>query len=81
MSKNVKIALIVLGLAGLVALLVILKRDKTIVDAATQKIEDAIDDLDPAAGAAVIARLGTEAKEKVIEARDTVVGTAKGLAG
>lgn len=67
MSKNVKIALIVLGLGALVALLVFLRREKTIVDAATAKIEDAIDELDPAARAAVVARLGIEAKDKVLD--------------
>ncbi|WLP89586.1 hypothetical protein [Gordonia sp. NB41Y] len=72
MSKNVKIALIVLGLGALVALTVILRREKTIVDATTAKIEDTIDQLDPAARAAVVAKLGLDAKDKAVEAKDRV---------
>ncbi|MEP9413395.1 hypothetical protein ABLE92_03440 [Gordonia sp. VNQ95] len=74
MSKNVKIALIVLGLSLVIALAVFLKREKTIVDAATDKIADTIDELDPAARAAVVARLGIEAKDKALEVKDSLVG-------
>ena len=80
-SKNAKIALIIVGLGLIVALLVFLRREKTLVDAATAKIEETIDELDPAAKAAVVARLGIEVKDKAIEAKDIAVGTAKGLAG
>ncbi|MEP9395267.1 MULTISPECIES: hypothetical protein [Gordonia] len=74
MSKNVKIALIVLGLGLVIAVAVFLKREKTIVDAATDKIADTIDELDPAARAAVVARLGIEAKDKALEVKDSLVG-------
>lgn len=73
MSKNVKIALIILGLGAVVAIAVILKRDKTIVDKATDKITETIDELDPAARAAVVARLGIDAKDKIVEATDRLV--------
>ncbi|MGV9857725.1 hypothetical protein ACWDTD_03645 [Gordonia sp. NPDC003425] len=78
MSKNVKIALIVLSLGLLVALLIILKREKTVVDAATRKIEDTIDDLDPAARAAVVAKLGIKAKD---HAADVAGGIKHRIAG
>ncbi|MGV9669870.1 hypothetical protein ACWDPV_04640 [Gordonia sp. NPDC003504] len=74
MSKNVKIALIVLGLGLVIAVAVFLKREKTIVDAATDKIADTIDELDPAARAAVVARLGIEATDKALEVKDSLVG-------
>ena len=63
MSKNIKIAFAVLGVGALV----VLRREKTIADAATTQIEGVIDQLDPAARAAVIAKLGLEAKGKVTQ--------------
>lgn len=68
MSKNVKIALVVVGLAALIALLVVLRRDKTVVESTAAKIEDKLDELDPGAAAEAVAKFGAQARDKAIEA-------------
>jgi hypothetical protein len=65
-SRNIlRIVLLVAAAVSLVAAAGLLREKKKIVDVTTQQIEDTISALDPATRAAVIARLTTDAGERV----------------
>jgi type III secretory pathway lipoprotein EscJ len=65
-SRNIlRIVLLVGAAVSLAAAASLLSEKKKIVDVTTQQIEDTISALDPAARAAVIARLTTDARERV----------------
>jgi type III secretory pathway lipoprotein EscJ len=65
-SRNIlRIVLLVAAAVSLVAAAGLLREKRKIVDVTTQQIEDTISALDPAARAAVIARLTTDAGERV----------------
>ena len=65
-SRNIlRIVLLVAAAVSLVAAAGLLREKRKIVDVTTQQIEDTISALDPATRAAVIARLTTDAGERV----------------
>jgi hypothetical protein len=65
-SRNIlRIVLLVAAAVSLVAAAGLLREKKKIVDVTTQQIEDTISALDPATRAAVIARVTTDAGERV----------------
>jgi type III secretory pathway lipoprotein EscJ len=65
-SRNIlRIVLLVAAAVSLAAAASLLSEKKKIVDVTAQQIEDTISALDPATRAAVIARLTTDAGERV----------------